>query len=136
MAKKRQFTQEEMDRINELIAENKAQSAQLDQILLCLKGSAAMNIEGIIPAQKRIESQMMKQKEEIEEAIDQKFNSIKTTLDELVAWKQIVSIYMGLIMSKRVWKGIVIFLGIIVIIFLSIKYGFQSVWHYVKGLFL
>lgn len=136
MAKKRPFTQEEMDRINELIKENKAQSAQLDQILLCLKGSAAMNIEGIIPAQKRIESQMMKQKEEIEEAIDQKFNSIKTTLDELVAWKQIVSIYMGLIMSKRVWKGIVIFVGIIVIIFLSIKYGFQSVWHYVKGLFL
>lgn len=136
MAKKRQFTQDDMDRINELIAENKQQSAQLDQILLCLKGSASMNIEGIIPAQKRIENEIKVQKKEIEEAIDQKFDSIKTTLDELVAWKQIVSIYMGLIMSKKVWRGIAIFVGIVMIIILSIKYGFQNVWHYIKGWFL
>lgn len=118
---KRTFTQEDMDKINELIALNKQQvlvdqdqSNQLKEILLCLKGSNSMNIEGVIPAQKRMSSE----------------------LHELNEWKQEVSIYFGMITSKRVWRFIGITIAVIAMIIVGIKYGFQTVWQLIKGMFV
>lgn len=125
-----------MQKINALYQETTQQSAVLKEILLCIKGSESMNIEGIIPAQKRLERQMADQKEELEVMIKNEVASIEKTLNEINSWKQAVSIYFGLIMSKRVWRGVFIFVGIVAIILLSIKYGFQNVWHYIKAWFL
>lgn len=108
-----------------------------------------MNIEGVIPAQRRIENVIenkLATKQEIQEsrdatkkeisAINEKVDGMQSTLIQLNDWKQMVSIYFGMMLSKKVWKFIFFVIAVIVIVVLSIKYGFQSVWHYVKSLFI
>lgn len=149
MAKKRQITQEDMEKIEQLYQETTLQSKVLNEILLCLKGSESMNIEGVIPAQRRIENVIenkLATKQEIQEsrdatkkeisAINEKVDGMQSTLIQLNDWKQMVSIYFGMMLSKKVWKFIFFVIAVIVIVVLSIKYGFQSVWHYVKSLFI
>jgi hypothetical protein len=114
MAKKRTLTQDDMEKIDELYLETNRQSKVLDEILLCIKGSDSMNIEGVIPAQKRMTKE----------------------LHELNIWKRDVSMYIGLVTSKKVWKFIGITIGIIALIIFSIKYGFHAAWQFIKGLFI
>lgn len=47
-----ELTQKEMETINHTL---KQQDSHLKEIIWCLKGSAAMEIEGLIPAVKRME---------------------------------------------------------------------------------
>lgn len=114
MAKKRTLTQEDMEKIDELYLETNRQSRVLDEILLCIKGSDQMNIEGVIPAQKRMTKE----------------------LHEINEWKQEVSIYFGMITSKRVWRFIGISIAVIALIIVSIKYGFQTAWQFIKSIFI
>lgn len=135
---KRQFTQADMDKIDQLYLENTEQSKVLKDILLCLKGDESLNIEGVIPAQKRVEhiiETKLATKQEIKE-VKAKVSEMDDTLKQLNAWKQIVSVYFSIMLSKKVWKGIGFTVAVIVIVVLSVKYGFQTVWHYIKGLFL
>lgn len=138
-----------MEKINELYLETNRQSRVLDEILLCIKGSEAMNIEGIIPAQRRIEyiiDSKLATKQEIQdnreaakkeiEQITEKVDGMQETLSQLNDWKQMVSIYFGMMLSKKIWRFIGLVIALIVIAILSIKYGFETVWHYIKNLFI
>jgi hypothetical protein len=121
MPPKRKFTEADMDKLDILFNENQRQSKVLDEILLCIKGSSAMNIEGIIPAQKRLQKEMTQMEETIKQIDD---------------WKNAVTIYIGILTSKKIWKFLLLVVAIIAIGFLSVKYGFQTVWQYVKSLFI
>lgn len=149
MAKKRPFTQEDMEKIDKLYLETTNQSLVLKDILLCLKGDESMNIEGVIPAQRRIESiieNKLATKQEIQDnrnetkkeinGITEKVEGMQKTLTQLNDWKQMVSIYFGMMLSKKMWKFIGFVVAVIVIVVLSVKFGFQTVWHYIKSLFI
>lgn len=149
MAKKRPFTQEDMEKIDKLYLETTNQSLVLKDILLCLKGDESMNIEGVIPAQRRIESiieNKLATKQEIQDnrnetkkeinGITEKVEGMQKTLTQLNDWKQMVSIYFGMMLSKKVWRFIGFVVAVIVIVVLSVKFGFQTVWHYIKSLFI
>lgn len=139
---KRPFTEKDMEKINELYLETTEQSKVLKDILLCLKGDESLNIEGVIPAQKRfeniIENKLATKQEirEIERRVDARVTEMDKTLKQLNDWKQMISIYFGMMLSKKIWKFIGFVIAIIVIAILSVKYGFQTVWHYIKGLFI
>lgn len=139
---KRPFTEKDMEKINELYLETTEQSKVLKDILLCLKGDESLNIEGVIPAQKRfeniIEHKLATKQEiqEIERRVETKVSEMDKTLNQLNDWKQMISIYFGMMLSKKIWKFIGFVIAIIVITILSVKYGFQTVWHYIKGLFI
>ena len=149
MAKKRPFTQEDMEKIDALYLETTKQNKVLDEILLCLKGEESMNIEGVIPAQRRIERVIetkLATKQEIKESreatkkeisvITEKVDGMQSTLTQLNDWKHMVSIYFGMMLSKKVWRFIGFVVAVIVIVVLSVKFGFQTVWHYIKSLFI
>lgn len=149
MAKKRPFTQEDMEKIDKLYLETTNQSLVLKDILLCLKGDESMNIEGVIPAQRRIESiieNKLATKQEIQDnrnetkkeinGITEKVDGMQKTLTQLNDWKQMVSIYFGMMLSKKVWRFIGFVIAVVVIVVLSVKFGFQTVWHYIKSLFI
>lgn len=149
MAKKRPFTQEDMEKIDALYLETTKQNKVLDEILLCLKGEESMNIEGVIPAQRRIEHVIetkLATKQEIQDSraatkkeisvITDKVDGMQSTLTQLNDWKQMVSIYFGMMLSKKVWKFLGFVVAVIVIVVLSVKFGFQTVWHYIKSLFI
>ena len=149
MAKKRPFTQEDMEKIDKLYLETTNQSLVLKDILLCLKGDESMNIEGVIPAQRRIESiieNKLATKQEIQDnrnetkkeinGITEKVEGMQKTLTQLNDWKQMVSIYFGMMLSKKVWRFIGFVIAVVVIVVLSVKFGFQTVWHYIKSLFI
>lgn len=149
MAKKRPFTQEDMEKIDKLYLETTNQSLVLKDILLCLKGDESMNIEGVIPAQRRIEfviKTKLSTKQEIQESreatkkeisvITEKVDGMQSTLTQLNDWKHMVSIYFGMMFSKKMWKFIGFVIAVIVIFVLSVKYGFETVWHYIKSLFI
>lgn len=114
MAKKP--SDKEMERIEAILQEQHAvnvhQEKLLNEILLCLKGSEAMNIEGVMPAQRRIEE----------------------TLNEINKWKKEVTLYLGIITSKKVWRFIIYFLAAIAGVILTVKYGFQNAWKYIKDI--
>jgi len=138
MSKKRPFTEEDMEKIEKLYLETTNQSKTLNEILLCIKGSDAMNIEGIIPAQRRIERVIetkLATKDEIR-AIEIKFSEMQETLAQIDDWKKMISIYFGMMLSKKIWKFIGFVIAVIVIVVISVKYGFQSVWYYIKSLFI
>jgi len=127
-----------MEKIEQLYEETTLQSKVLNEILLCLKGSEAMNIEGVIPAQRRIEHVIetkLATKQEIQD-IELKVDGMHTTLSQLNDWKQMVSIYFGLMLNKKIWKLIGFVIAVIVIVGLSVKYGFENVWQYIKSLFI
>jgi hypothetical protein len=115
MAKK--LTAQDMERFEALIAEqhqvNEHQSKLLNEILLCLKGSESMNIEGVLPAQKRMEE----------------------TLNELKDWKAQFTIYLAILFSKKIWRFIGYLTVVIIVLILMIKFGFWAVWNYIKHLF-
>lgn len=149
MAKKRPFTQEDMEKIDKLYLETTNQSLVLKDILLCLKGDESMNIEGVIPAQRRIEHVIQTKlatKQEIQDSraatkeeisvITEKVDGMQSTLTQLNDWKHMVSIYFGMMLSKKVWRFIGFVVAVIVIVVLSVKFGFQTVWHYIKSLFI
>lgn len=149
MAKKRPFTQEDMEKIDKLYLETTKQNKVLDEILLCLKGEESMNIEGVIPAQRRIERVIetkLATKQEIQDSraetkkeingITEKVDGMQKTLTQLNDWKQMVSIYFGMMLSKKVWRFIGFVIAVVVIVVLSVKFGFQTVWHYIKSLFI
>ena len=139
---KRPFTEKDMEKINELYLETTEQSKVLKDILLCLKGDESLNIEGVIPAQKRfeniIEHKLATKQEihEIERRVETKVSEMDKTLKQLNDWKQMISIYFGMMLSKKIWKFIGFVIAIIVIAILSVKYGFQTVWHHIKALFI
>lgn len=138
MSKKRPFTEEDMEKIEKLYLETTSQSETLKEILLCIKGSDSMNIEGITPAQRRIERVIETKLATKQEIIDinAKVDGMQSTLSQLNDWKQMMSIYFGMMLSKKVWKFIGFVIAIIVITVLGIKYGFQTVWHHIKSLFI
>lgn len=149
MAKKRPFTEEDMEKIDKLYLETTNQSLVLKDILLCLKGDESMNIEGVILAQRRIERVIetkLATKQEIQDSreetkkeingITEKVDGMQKTLTQLNDWKQMVSIYFGMMLSKKMWKFIGFVIAIIVIVVLSVKFGFQTVWHYLKSIFI
>lgn len=139
---KRPFTEEDMEKINALYLETTEQSKVMKEILLCLKGDESLNIEGVIPAQKRfeniIENKLATKQEirDIERRVETKISEMDKTLNQLNDWKQMISIYFGMMLSKKIWKFIGFVIAIIVIAILSVKYGFQTVWHHIKGLFI
>lgn len=149
MSKKRPFTEEDMEKIDKLYLETTKQNKVLDEILLCLKGEESMNIEGVIPAQRRIERVIetkLATKQEIQDSraetkkeingITEKVDGMQKTLTQLNDWKQMVSIYFGMMLSKKVWRFIGFVIAVVVIVVLSVKFGFQTVWHYIKSLFI
>lgn len=138
-----------MEKIDKLYLETTKQNKVLDEILLCLKGEESMNIEGVIPAQRRIERVIetkLATKQEIQDSraetkkeingITEKVDGMQKTLTQLNDWKQMVSIYFGMMLSKKVWRFIGFVIAVVVIVVLSVKFGFQTVWHYIKSLFI
>lgn len=114
---------EDMKALQVLIQEqhtiNAAQTKQLDQhgklleqILWCIKGSEAMNIEGIMPAQKRIE--------------------IK--LNELNKWKEEITTYFTILTSRKIWRVAVYLVMTTVVGVLIFKYGIWIVYGWLKKL--
>lgn len=107
---------EEIAELKRLLADrnriDEEQNRQLNEILFCIKGSAAMNIEGVIPMQKRMEKE----------------------LHELISWKKEVSLYLGIITSKKLWRWVVRIIVFIAVGFLIAKYGFEKVWGIFKQL--
>lgn len=86
------------------------QGNTLDQILYLIKGSEALTIEGIIPAQKRMQDE----------------------IQSLVNLKKEITIYMGLFFSKRLWR-ITLYVGIIIFIgYLAAKFGWDVALEWLK----
>lgn len=88
------------------------QNRTLTEILYCIKGSETMNIEGMIPAQKRMGK----------------------VLDDLVIWKNQISFYLGIVASKKIWRFLFYLAIVIVGGFFMVKYGFWTVWKFFKAL--
>lgn len=113
MAKKLQFTQIDMDKIDQMVLANEEQNKVLKEILICLKGSKAVDpysinqIGGLLPTLQRLE----------------------IIVEELVQWKKDISIYLGIFANKRFWKIFLGFLIVILSILLSVKYGFTTIWQ-------
>jgi hypothetical protein len=143
---KHYLTDEQMEQIQSLFVETKKQSKVLDEILLCLKGSESMNIEGVIPAQKRMQRElentrayMEEQREELQVMIDEKVHEVESRQDKLQEtvnsinrWKDAMTIYVGLLTSRKLWSIFAIFIVGIGLIVLIAKFGFIAVWQYVK----
>lgn len=89
----------------------------LNEILLCLKGSESMNIEGVLPAQKRALNEL---------------RIVKQDLEEIKLWRTQISNYLGLITSRKVWKIIIIIIGVFASFILGMKYGFSKVIQVIK----
>ena len=140
---KRTLSQEDMEKIQALIDESQYQSNALKEILLAIKGDPDLGIEGMVAAQKRIEIAAIQTEERVEKgirafetAIDQKITDIEKTVNEINTWKNAITVYIGIITSKKIWRFLLISSAIVVIIFLSIKYGFLAVWQYIKNIVL
>lgn len=110
------INKEEMIALRKLIEEqnhvNQQQEKLLNEILLCLKGSVAMNVEGIMPAQRRMEK----------------------TLNEMLAWKSELTLYFKVITSRKLWKWCMYISAAILIAVLMAKYGFWAIWVFLKKL--
>jgi hypothetical protein len=88
------------------------QNKQLNEILFCLKGSDSLNIEGVIPMQKRMEKE----------------------INELLGWKREVNVYLGIITSRKLWQWIMRIVVFIAIGFMLIRYGWQWTVNILKEL--
>lgn len=92
------------------------QDQLLNEILLCLKGSESMNIEGVIPAQKRIEQK-----------IDREINSLHE-------WKDGIQKYFDVLSSRGfkrfMWIVVFLFVGM----FLYLKLGAAALMKFITWL--
>ncbi len=143
MSKKRQFSEEDMDKLEALIEESTYQSSALKEILMAIKGDDDLGIEGIVAAQKRNQREVDEAHEKfnkktiaLEESINERIGEIEKTVKQINDWKNAVTLYLGIITSTKVWRVFLVSIGILALIFLSIKYGFLSVWQYIKNLVL
>lgn len=93
-----------------------AQEQLLREILLCLKGSQTMNIEGVLPAQKRIEEKLTEE------------------INRLTEWQDSVQKYIDIISSKSFRKFIVYVILTFVMILVWVKFGWVWVVDLVKKL--
>jgi len=130
-----------MDKLEALIQESSYQSGALKEILTAIKGDPNLGIEGIVAAQKRnereassIQEAFNKKTLEIEESINDRIGEIEKTVKQINDWKNAVTLYLGIVTSTKIWRFLLITIGIIVILFLSVKYGFLNVWQYIKNL--
>jgi len=142
-AKKKEFSEGDMDRLEALIEESSYQSGALKEILMAIKGDANLGIEGIVAAQKRneheaavIQEAFNKKTLHIEESINERIGEIEKTVKQINDWKNAITLYLGIVTSTKVWRFILITTGVVAIIFLSVKYGFLTVWQYIKNLLL
>lgn len=101
--------------------ESAYQSSALKEILMAIKGDESLGVEGMVAAQARIE---------------EKFTELERTVKALNDWKYAITLYLGVITSKKVWKFLFITTGIVVLIILSFKYGILTVWQYIKNMVL
>ena len=129
MTKKRESADDDMEKINELYHETQRQSRVLEEILMCIKGDESLNIEGVIPAQRRIQEEMMV----TEKILTSKIDTLTITITQINDWKNAITIYIGIITSKKIWKFLFVLTGLVVITVLSIKYGFLTIWQYIKN---
>jgi len=141
MSKKRQFSEDDMDKLEALIEESTYQSSALKEILTAIKGDHELGIEGIVAAQKRNQREVDEAHEKfnkktlaLEESIHQRIGEIEKTVKQINDWKNAVTLYLGIVTSTKIWRFLLITIGIIVILFLSVKYGFLNVWQYIKNL--
>lgn len=86
------------------------QNKQLEQVIYLLKGSDQLEIEGVMPTQKRILKE----------------------LAALLAWKAQISLYLNLLLSKNTWKVLFWIAAILVVIILWAKFGFDYVINWFK----
>lgn len=104
----------EMEEIRLMLTEqkrvNEHQEKMLEQILWLLKGSESLGIEGVIPAQKRIE----------------------IILNEIVTWRQEIIFYFNLLSSKKIWKIAMYVTFAVIIGWLTFKYGIWIVYDWLK----
>lgn len=112
MAKR--LTAADIEKIDHIIRENVHQNGLLAEILICLKGNELMNVEGVIPAQKRMDR----------------------TLKEIQDWENEMRLYIGIVTSRKLWRGLFIFLAFIASIVVGIKYGWHVVLRFIKNIFV
>lgn len=112
MPRKRNPTDDEMKTIDTRLDQ---QDNVLQEILLCLKGSESMNIEGVIPAQKRIEKKL-----------DQE-------IEHLNEWKDNIQKYFDVISGKPFKRFIIIVIVLFAGMFIYLKFGATMFWKYVTS---
>jgi hypothetical protein len=110
-------TKEHRDEMKTIDARLDKQDKMLDQILLCLKGSEQMNIEGVIPAQKRIEKKL-----------DEEISAINE-------WREGLQKYFDVLTSKAFKRFIVVVVLSFAFMFLYLKFGWGAIWKFITWLF-
>lgn len=108
----------QIDQMDEIESRLDEQDKLLHEILLCLKGNVTMNIEGVLPAQKRIEQKLDKE--------------IKSLND----WQVSIQKYFDVISSKGFRRFIFYFLLATILFFVYIKFGWVALVNFFKNFFI
>lgn len=111
------------DKMEEIEARLDAQDKLLHEILWCLKGNPTMNVEGVMPAQKRIE-----------EKIDREIRSLDRDIKSLYNWQGSIQKYFDVVNSKG-FKLFVLF-GFLsfAAMFVYLKFGWLALVNFFKHL--
>lgn len=92
------------------------QDKLLDEILLCLKGNVTMNIEGVLPAQKRIEQKLDREIKAINE------------------WRDGLQKYFDVLSSRAFKRFMVVIVLTFVGMFLYLKFGWAAIIKFLTWL--
>jgi hypothetical protein len=111
------MTDNSLKQMDELESRLDQQDKILNEILLCLKGNASMNIEGVLPAQKRIEEKL--------------FHEIKV----LSEWQMEIQKYFDVISSKWFLRLVFYFFMLVILIFVYVQLGGHTLIIFIKKLF-
>lgn len=124
----KKLRQQDLEEMRQFKQQLDNQDRKLEEILLCLKGNSTMNIEGVLPAQKRLESKMDSSVKDVKAYVD-------TQLGELVKWKADIQKYFDVINSKLFRRlalaTVIVFIGA----FIYVKGGITAVIKFIGVLF-
>lgn len=110
-------TKEQRDEMKTIDTRLDQQDKLLNEILLCLKGNTLMNIEGVMPAQKRIEKK------------------IDDEIEILKEWKEGIQKYFDVLTSKAFRRFLIVVVMSFVFMFLYLKFGWAAIWKFLTWLF-
>jgi uncharacterized linocin/CFP29 family protein len=100
----------------------------IKELLITIRGNAEMGVKGLLKQQAEDEDfrqQIMTKISDLESHINKEFSKINE-------WRQKIDIYIGLLVSSKVWRVLIVISAIIGFIWLAAKGGWLKAIHWLN----
>ena len=122
------MTKEEKKAFDELKNLTVHNNELIKELLITIRGNVEMGVKGLLKQQAEDEDfrhQIMTKISDLESHINKEFSKINE-------WRQKIDIYIGLLVSSKVWRVLIVISAIIGFIWLVVKSGWLKAIHWIN----